>query len=75
MVCPDCGGKMVKGHKGWRVCPDKECSLIRKRERLRGKAERVEREARPRLRPLSGEEVRSLLEPYLTPDVERLLNE
>jgi len=75
MVCPDCGGKMVKDHKGWCVCPDREFSLIRKRRYLRGKAERVEREARPRLRPLSREKLRILMEPYLTPDVERLLNQ
>ena len=74
VVCPDCGSKMLKGYKGW-LCLNEECSLIRVRgHHLWGRAERVEREARPRLRPLSREELRTLLEPYMTPGVERLLN-
>ena len=67
--CPDCGAWMVKGPKGWRVCPDEECSLIRKRGRQRGRPEKVEREARSRVKPLSEEELRLLLEPYMTPIV------
>ena len=31
--------------------------------------------SRPRLKPLSREELRSLLEPYLTPGVEKLLEQ
>jgi len=75
MVCPDCRSKMIKAYKGW-LCPNGECYLIRvKGHHLWGRAKRIEREARPRERPLSGEELRNLMEPYLTPGVERLLNE
>jgi len=69
MACPDCGYLMTKAYKGW-LCPNGECSLIRVRGHpLWGRVERVYREARPRLRPLSREELRTLLEPYLTPSV------
>jgi len=73
VTCPDCGRVLSKARKGWE-CAGLECSVIRIRcSSPWTEPRRIERAARPRTRPLSGEELRSLLEPYLTPGVERLL--
>ena len=71
--CPVCGGRITaKGdclNPGCQVYSVKGGSTGR-----RGGPERIVWCSSPRLKPLSNEEVRSLMEPYLTPSVERLLN-
>ena len=70
--CPACGGRLTQ--KG--DCLNSGCQVYRVKGGTRGGGwipERIVWCSRPRLKPLSQAELRSLLEPYLTPDVERLL--
>ena len=74
--CPGCGGRLT--HKG--DCLSPGCQVYRVKEGSRGRGrgwspKSVVWCSEPRLKPLSREELRSLLEPYLTPDVERLLEQ
>jgi len=70
--CPVCGGRLAtKGD-----CLKLGCQVYKVKGGTRGKRrgpERIVWCSSPRLKPLSNEELRSLLEPYLTPGVERLL--
>ena len=72
--CPVCGGRLTaKGD-----CLNSGCQVYKIRggsTGRRGGPERIVWCSSPRPKPLSNEEVRSLLEPYLTPDVERLLEQ
>jgi len=72
--CPVCGGRLTaKGD-----CLNPGCQVYNVKGGSRGRKwgpERIVWCSRPRLKPLSNEELRSLLEPYLTPSVEKLLNE
>ncbi|MBA7625367.1 hypothetical protein ES703_32796 [subsurface metagenome] len=72
--CPVCGGRITaKGD-----CLNSGCQVYSVKGGATGRGrgpERIVWCSSPRLKPLSNEEVRSLLEPYLTPSVERLLNQ
>ena len=71
--CPACGGRLT--HKG--NCLNPDCYLFSVRGDSRGRGgvhRRIVWCSEPRLKPLS-RELRSLLEPYLTPGVERLLEQ
>ena len=71
--CPVCGGRIVaKGD-----CLNPGCLVYSVKGGHRGRGggpKRIVWCSSPRLKPLSNAEVRILMEPYLTPDVERLLN-
>ena len=72
--CPVCGGRLT--HKG--DCLNSDCQVHRVKGGSRGRGgspKNIVWCSRPRLKPLSREELRSLLEPYLTPGVERLLEQ
>ena len=72
--CPVCEGRLM--HKG--DCLNPGCQVYSVKGGTRGRGggpERIVWCSRPRLKPLSREELRSLLEPYLTPGVERLLKQ
>ncbi|MBA7603326.1 hypothetical protein ES703_10433 [subsurface metagenome] len=72
--CPVCGNRLTT--KGG--CLNSDCLVysIKGGSRGRGRGSKnIVWCSSPRLKPLSTEEVRSLLEPYLTPDVERLLEQ
>ena len=72
--CPVCGGRLTNN----RDCLNSGCQVYSVKGGHRGRGggpERVVWCSSPRLKPLSNEELRSLLEPYLTPDVERLLSQ
>lgn len=65
-------------HKG--DCMNSDCQVYSVKGGSRGRGrgwgpESIVWCSRPRLKPLSNEELRSLLKPYLTPDVERLLDQ
>ena len=70
--CPVCEGRItIKGD-----CLNSGCLVYSVKGGYRGRGggpERIVWCSSPRLKPLSNEELRSLLEPYLTPGVERLL--
>ena len=72
--CPVCGGRITaKGD-----CLNSGCLVYCVKGGATGRRRgpgRIVWCSSPRPKPLSNEEVRSLLEPYLTPDVERLLNQ
>lgn len=72
--CPVCGGRLT--HNGG--CPNSGCQVYKVKGGAKGRGwapKRIVWCSRPRLKPLSNEELRSLLEPYLTPTVERLLEQ
>ena len=70
--CPACGGLLM--HKG--DCLNPDCQVYRVEGGSRGTTpKRTVLCSEPRLKPLTREELRSLLEPYLTPSVERLLEQ
>ena len=72
--CPVCEGRLT--HKGDCLNPDCQVYRVEKGSRGRGWVpENIVWCSRPRLKPLTREELRSLLEPYLTPSVERLLEQ
>ena len=70
--CPACGGRLTtKGD-----CLNPGCQVYNVKGGYRGRGwgpERMVWCSRPMLKPLSNEELRSQLEPYLTPGVEKLL--
>ena len=70
--CPACGGRLT--HKG--DCLNPECLVYRVKGDARGRGgypKNIVWCSSPRLKPLTREGLRSLLEPYLTTSVERLL--
>ena len=51
--CPDCGFRMQRIRKGW-ACPNTACPVTRVRGNpMKGRIDRVEREARRRVTPLN----------------------
>lgn len=72
--CPVCGGRLTtKGD-----CLNPGCQVYSVKGGTGGRRrgpERIVWCSSPRLNPLSNEELRTLMEPYLTPSVERLLNQ
>ena len=72
--CPVCGGRL--NHKG--DCLKPGCQVYKVKGgtgRKRRGPERIGWCSNPRLKPLSNEELRNLMEPYLTPGVEKLLEQ
>ena len=72
--CPVCGDRLT--HK--RGCLNSDCQVYSVKGGSRGRGQGSKNIiwcSRPRLKPLSKEELRSLLEPYLTPGVEKLLEQ
>ena len=72
--CPVCGCRLT--HKG--SCLNPDCYVFSVRGDSRGRGgfpRRIVLCSEPRLKPLTREELRSLLEPYLTPSVEKLLEQ
>ena len=74
MRCPVCGGRITaKGD-----CLNPGCQVYKIKggyKGRRGGPGRIVWCSSPRPKPLSNEELRTLMEPYLTPSVERLLNQ
>ena len=73
-LCPVCGGRLT--HNGGCLNPGCLVYSVKGVSRGRGWSPKsIVWCSRPRLKPLSREELRSLLKPYLTPDVKRLLEQ
>ena len=60
MRCPDCGSRMQRARKGW-ACPDPSCPVTRVRGNpMKGRIDRVEREARRRVTPLTDMDLKNM---------------